>query len=120
MDAVLTGLYINVAMVPAGPASEARSERRRSSRVRVAHPVRLRPADASDPFFEELQVTTDAGSGSFSFTTTSPHYYMGMRLKVTLPYTASLKVERAGRIVRVQMRGKGYQSVVVELEKAAQ
>lgn len=107
-------------MVPNGPASETRPERRHSTRVKVAHPVRLRPADPKDAFFEELQVTTDAGSDSFSFTTTSAHYYLGMKLKVTLPYTASLKVERTGHIVRVQMRGKGYQTVIVELEKAAE
>lgn len=107
-------------MVPNSPASEARPERRRSSRVRVAHPVRLRPEDPKDPFFEELQVTTDAGSESFSFTTTSSHYYMGMPLKVTLPYTASVKVERTGKIVRVQVRAQGYQTIVVELGKARQ
>lgn len=107
-------------MVPNGPASEARPERRRSTRVRVAHPVRLRPADPKDGYFEELQVTTDAASESFSFTTTSTHYYLGMKLKVTLPYTASLKVERTGQIVRVQVRGQGYQTIIVALEKTAQ
>lgn len=118
MDADRAAPYIKDAMVPKGPASEARPERRRSSRIKVAHPVRLRPADPKDPSFEELQVTTDAGSDSFSFTTTGTHYYLGMQLKVTLPYTASLKVEREGKVVRVHMRGQGYQSIVVQLEKA--
>ncbi len=106
-------------MVPEDSGSEAGPERRRSSRVKVAHPVRLRPSDPNDEYFEELQVTTDAGSSGFTFTTTGTHYYLGMHLRVTLPYTASVKVERRGKVARVHMRGRGYQTIAVELEKDA-
>lgn len=95
----------------------AHGERRRGRRVKVSHPVRLRPSDPSVKHFEEVRLTFNASCDGLYFTTRHKSYYKGMRLFVTFPYSSveALNCEYLGYVVRIDQLTDGRLGVAVQL-----
>jgi hypothetical protein len=93
--------------------------RRRSARVSVPIPVRIRPVDFSDGSFDDAASTVDIARNSIYVTTWRGNYYSGMRLIVTYPFLAEAKSavwEYLGEVLRVDRQGDGRSRIVVLLQ----
>ncbi len=60
-------------------------ERRRTDRVAIELPVRVRPLDPQESSFDEVCTTVDASRDGLYFTTQCPSYRVGMQLLITCP-----------------------------------
>lgn len=93
-------------------------EPRRRRRVKISRPVRVRPSNPEVPHFDEVRVTLSASPDGFYFTTWRDAYYKGMRVFVTLPYTASpdsRNCEYVGEVACVELLGEHRRGVAVRL-----
>lgn len=80
-------------------------ERRRSRRIRIGQPLKIRPSDPRDEHFEELNVTKNVSRDGIYFISEIESYYEGMRLFVTVPYHAPSEPfdqEYLGQVARVE------------------
>lgn len=68
---------------------------RRSRRIKISQPVRLRPSDPN--YTEEVQTTVNLSRDGLYFTTALKHYYVGMQVRVTVPYRPSDPVHKVSR-----------------------
>lgn len=96
-----------------------KKEKRRSRRVKIAKPVRVRPSDPKDEHFEDLPVSVNASKdGIFFLSRRKSGYYAGMRVFVTFPYTSvhdPMNCEYVGEVVRVESPGGDKIGVAVKL-----
>jgi len=79
-------------------------ERRRSRRIRIGQPVRIRPSDPKDKYFEDNNTTKNVSRDGIYFVTGVSGYYEGMRLFVVVPHHAPREPqdkEYLGQVVRV-------------------
>ena len=93
-------------------------ERRRSRRVKIGQPIKVRPSDPKDDHFEELSKTRNASRTGVYFVTKRESYYPGMRLFVTAPYyspTDPTNCEYIAQVVRVENLGDGQYGVAAQL-----
>lgn len=90
-------------------------ERRRSRRSEIAQPIRLQPTDLRDSYFDELTVTVDTSRNGVAFASRLAVYYLGMELRVTYPFTATVKINHIGRVTRIEPLDRNFQRVVVQL-----
>ena len=93
-------------------------ERRRSRRIRIGEPLRLRPSDPKDGEFEEISRTKNVSREGIYFISTRASYYLGMRLFVTVPYHSPedpAKFEQIAQVVRVEELGDGERGVAILL-----
>jgi hypothetical protein len=93
--------------------------RRRTARVCVPIPVRLRPVDFSDGSFDDVASTVNISRGAMYVTTWRGNYYSGMRLIVTYPFLSETKSavwEYLGEVLRVDRQGDGRSRVVIRLQ----
>lgn len=80
-------------------------ERRRSRRIRIGQPLKIRPSDPRDEHFEEVNVTKNVSRDGIYFISKIEGYYEGMRLFVTVPYhvpSDPLDQEYLGQVARVE------------------
>jgi PilZ domain len=80
------------------------AEKRRSRRVKIAKPLRVRPSEPRDEHFEDLPVSINASKEGIYFQTRRENYYKGMRVFVTFPFTSPhdpMNCEYVAEVVRV-------------------
>lgn len=90
-------------------------ERRRNPRVKMARPVLVNP---HDPFYlEEVQTTVNISKDGYYFTTAANHYYMGMPVGVTFPYTPGdpCNMEKQAKVVRIDKLPEGKFGIALQL-----
>jgi len=94
-------------------------EKRRSRRVKIVRPVRVRPSEPRDEHFEDLPVSINASKEGIYFTTRISSYYKGMRVFVTFPFASlhdPMNCEYIAEVVRVEELPKGKFGVAVHLK----
>jgi PilZ domain-containing protein len=91
---------------------------RRSPRIKVAKPLRVRPAEARDGSFEDVPVSVNASKQGIFFTSQRTTYYPGMRVYVIFPYTSpedKKNAEYLAEVKRVENMPDGDAGVAVHL-----
>jgi hypothetical protein len=104
--------------VPAAAESKY-PQKRRSRRVKMARPVRVRPSEPRDEHFEDLIVSVNASKEGIYFLSRRKGYYKGMRVFVTFPYTSGhdpMNCEYVAEVVRVEELPNTKFGVAVELK----
>jgi hypothetical protein len=94
------------------------AERRRSRRIKVAQPVRVRPSDPREIHFEEIVSSVNASREGIYFLTRRESYYPGLRLFITFPYNSPhdpLNCEYVGHVLRVEPLPHGKFGIAVHL-----
>jgi PilZ domain-containing protein len=88
---------------------------RKSPRVQIAVPIRIRPVDPQ--FNEETSTTVDVSQHGLYFVSSRPHYYAGMEIRLNRnPHLGELAShEERGSIVRVRALDAGKFGVAVRL-----
>jgi len=97
---------------------EKQNERRRSRRIKIGQPLKIRPSDPKDAHFEDLNVTTNVSKDGIYFVSRISTYTEGMRLHVTVPYHSPKSEqdrEYLGQVVRVDPALEGRFGVAVQL-----
>jgi hypothetical protein len=96
-------------------------EHRRSRRARMKQALRVRPLDRKDGSFEELGTTKDVSQSGVYFVTQREVYYEGMRLSVTVPYSATdtQNYEYHGKVIRVEKLGNSQRGVAIRFVSSA-
>jgi hypothetical protein len=93
-------------------------ERRRTRRVKIGQPFKIRPSDPKDEHFEETNTTKNASREGIYFLTRRESYYEGMRLFVTLPHhfpNDPLSQEYIGQVTRIERLQNGQWGVALQL-----
>jgi hypothetical protein len=92
------------------------SDRRRTRRVKLHQPVKIRPASAKDGEFEDISQTENACKRGIYFLTQVRKYFVGMRIYVTLPYSpaSSKNREYFGQVIRVDKTENEKRGVAVQ------
>jgi hypothetical protein len=98
-----------------------RQERRKDRRTCIRLPVRVRPANSQDGYFEEILETVNSSKGGLKFVTTSGRFYPGMRILTTFPYSCGhdrvTSVEENGVVERLESISNKALGVAVRLTK---
>lgn len=93
-------------------------ERRRSRRVKIVKPLRVRPSEPNDDHFEDTPISVNASRDGIYFTTRREGYYKGMRVFVTFPYASPndpANSEYVGEIIRIDKLSGGKHGIAVRL-----
>ena len=93
-------------------------ERRRSRRIKIGQPLKIRPSDPKDTHFEDINVTTNVSRDGIYFVSHVRTYTEGMRLYVAVPYHMPRNEqdrEYLGQVVRVDALLEGRFGVAVQL-----
>jgi PilZ domain len=125
--AVETPAKIDSAATPAGaggapaspPSEQDFPQKRRSRRVKMQRPVRVRPSEPRDDHFEDLISSINASKEGIYFHSRRQGYYKGMRVFVTFPYTSGhdpMNCEYVAEVVRVEDLPNRRFGVAVELK----
>jgi hypothetical protein len=104
---------------PAGAIDASYPQKRRSRRVKMSRPVRVRPSEPRDDHFEDLIVSVNASKEGIYFHTRRAGYYKGMRVFVTFPYTSGhdpMNCEYVAEVVRVEELPNNKFGVAVDLK----
>jgi hypothetical protein len=83
---------------------ERPQERRRSRRIKIGQPLKIRPSDPNDKHPEETSVTANVSRDGIYFVTRMKSYREGMRLFVGVPHHSPNEPqdrEYLGQVVRV-------------------
>lgn len=91
-------------------------ERRQSRRAQLAQPIRIQPKDLRDGYFDELTVTVNTSRNGIAFASRLEVYYIGMELRVTYPYTTTVKINHLGRVIRIEPLDANFQRIVLKLQ----
>jgi hypothetical protein len=104
--------------------AKARAERRKQKRAAMKLSARFRPANSNDRSFQEILATVNASRAGLYFITKSPHFYKGMQLRVTFPYTSAhdtvTGAENYGNVVRLDQLKDGRIGVAVQMRGKVQ
>jgi hypothetical protein len=79
-------------------------------------PARIRPSDPRRE--EEVRSTLNRSHYGLYFATWTEHYYMGMRLNVTVPYSSAVDLcnsEQVAEIVRIERLTDGRLGIAVRI-----
>lgn len=100
---------------PFEEAAEKAKERRRNRRSKMARPVLVRPRDPN--YHEEAQTTVNISRDGYYFVTAAQHYYLGMPVGVTFPYTPGdpCNAEKSAKVVRIDKLPDGKLGIAVQL-----
>lgn len=93
-------------------------DRRRSRRLKIGQPVKVRPSDPRGDSFEDISNTKNVSREGFYFLTPRKNYVEGMRLFVTLPYHGTgdqRNQEHVGQVIRVDAAREDQWGVAVQL-----
>lgn len=103
--------------MPVGSQETAltQQERRQSRRSEIAQPIRVQPKDLKDGYFDELTVTVNTSRNGIAFASRLAVYYIGMELRVTYPYTATVKINHVGRVIRIEPLDSNFQRIILKL-----
>jgi len=99
-------------------SKKMRIEKRRSRRVAIARPMRVRPSGPKDPPFEDTPISVNASKRGLYFTTRRRSYYPGMHLLLTFPFIAindPMNCDYLAKVARVGMLPSGRFDVGVQL-----
>jgi PilZ domain len=91
--------------------------KRRSRRIRIGQPMRVRVPGPKDAQFEEVNVTKNVAREGIYFVSPLAAYHEGMRLYVTVPYHTpreSQDREYLGQVVRVERLADQQSGVAVQ------
>jgi len=94
-------------------------QKRRSRRVKMSRPVRVRPSEPRDDHFEDVITSINASKEGIYFNSRRTGYYKGMRVFVTFPYTSGhdpMNCDYVAEVVRVENLPNGKFGVAVELK----
>ena len=97
---------------------EKQTERRRSRRIKIGQPLKIRPSDPKDAYFEDVNVTTNVSRDGIYFVSHIRTYTEGMRLHVAVPHHSPRNEqdrEYLGQVVRVDTLHAGRFGVAVQL-----
>lgn len=94
----------------------AGNERRASGRVPTKHSVRVEAFDKKDGDFSDVTPALDAARSGVSFASKKTVYYLGLKVRVTYPYSASMQTNYVGKVVRIQRLDDNFQRISVHLE----
>src|ERR1700686_1732271 len=91
-------------------------ERRGARRVEISRPMLARPSDPK--YKEEVQSSVNASRHGLYFTTQAKHYYVGMRLSVTLGYAPNDPCNSAsfGEVVRIDRLKDDRFGIAVQIQ----
>ena len=104
---------------PSNAADASYPQKRRSRRVRMSRPVRVRPSEPRDTHFEDLIISVNASKEGIYFHSRRTGYYKGMRVFVTFPYASGhdpMNCEYVAEVVRVEDLPNKKFGVAVELK----
>jgi hypothetical protein len=108
---------------PAADKGQVRQERRRNKRVNMKLSARVRPFDLTTGDWNEVLVTLNASRQSIYFTTSHDNYHVGMRLRVTFPFTSvhdsAAALEDNGEVMRTERLPGNLLGVAVQMWGAA-
>lgn len=93
-------------------------DRRRSRRLKIGQPLKVRPTDPRGEVFEDISKTKNVSREGFYFLTQRKSYLEGMRLFVTLPYHGAGDLrnhEYVGQVLRVDASQEDQWGVAVQL-----
>ena len=93
-------------------------DRRRSRRLRIGQPLKVRPTDPRGEVFEDISKTKNVSREGIYFLTQRKAYLEGMRLFVTLPYHGAGDLrnnEYVGQVLRVDASQEDQWGVAVQL-----
>jgi PilZ domain len=99
-----------------GMYNKSEGERRRTRRVRMKQPLRVRPESPKDGAFEEIGTSTNVSQDGVYFVTQRETYRQGMRLSVSLPYHSPFSpqnYEYVGQVARIDELGSGQKGIAV-------
>ena len=94
-------------------------QKRRSRRVKMSRPVRVRPSEPRDDHFEDLITSINASKEGIYFHSRRPGYYKGMRVFVTFPYSSGhdpMNCDYVAEVVRVETLPNGKFGVADDLK----
>jgi hypothetical protein len=100
-------------------AENEHPHKRRSRRVKMTRPVRVRPSEPRDEHFEDLMVTANVSKEGIYFLSRRKDYYKGMRVFVTFPFTSphdAMNCEYVAEVVRVEDLPNSRFGVAVDLK----
>jgi hypothetical protein len=92
-------------------------DKRRSRRIRIGQPMRVRVPGPKDTQFEEVNVTKNVAREGIYFVSPLATYHEGMRIYVTVPYHTprnNQDREYLGQVVRVERLGDQQNGVAVQ------
>jgi len=92
-------------------AQDARGRKR----LKVSLPVHVRPFDARFTEIEDVGQVVDFTRDGLYFTTSMPHYFVGMRLIVTFPFGDNVSAHRKflASVVRLEHRDDASRGIAV-------
>jgi hypothetical protein len=91
-------------------------DKRRSRRIRIGQPLKIRVSDSKDAF-EELNITKNVAREGIYFVSSITAYREGMRLYVTVPHHHPRDPqdrEYLAQVVRVEKLEEGQNGVAVQ------
>jgi PilZ domain len=93
-------------------------QKRRSRRVRMSRPLRVRPSEPRDDHFEDLIVSVNVSKEGIYFHSRRIGYYKGMRVFVTFPFSSTdpVNCEYVAEVVRVEDLPNKRFGVAVDLK----
>lgn len=98
--------------------AEVRSERRKTRRVSISAPVRVRGACDESGGADVISMTVDVSRHGFLLLSARPAFSQGTVVAVTFPYSKSalaVQAEQPGRVVRVSALADGRFAVAIGL-----
>jgi hypothetical protein len=104
----------------AAPVSRPTSqpERRGTRRCKITQLMRIRPSDPEHENFEDLRGTMSVSRSGVYFQTSEKGYEIGLRLFVTMPYSAepaSINREYLAEVVRMDARPNGLTGIGIKI-----
>jgi hypothetical protein len=91
---------------PPGSAPDVNyPQKRRSRRVKMSRPVRVRPSEPRDDHFEDVITSINVSKEGIYFHSRRLGYYKGMRVFVTFPFSSAhdpMNCEYVAEVVRVE------------------
>lgn len=108
-----------ISLKPPAPPETPYAQQRRSRRVKMSRPVRVRPSEPRDEHFEDLILSVNVSKEGIYFHTRRKGYYKGLRVFVTFPYSSGhdpMNCDYVAEVVRVEDLPNGRFGVAVDLK----
>ena len=93
--------------------------KRRSRRVKMTRPVRVRPSEPRDEHFEDHTTSINVSKEGIYFQTRKTGYYKGMRVFVTFPFSSQhdpMNCDYVAEVVRVEELPNKKFGIAVDLK----
>jgi hypothetical protein len=103
----------------AAPEKPQYSVQRKSRRIKMTKPVRVRPSDPLEDHFEDTPTSVNASKEGIYFISRRKGYYKGMRVFVTFPFTSPhdpMNLEYVAEVVRIEELPNGKLGIAVHLK----